>query len=280
MIKAYLFQVEKKKQDISVRKFYSAIRKKTVQEITPENNYGFLLAAFGLPRTERIVVFSETLKKYKQRLLKAHLIPGADEMQDVEAMTFPDNFPRQATVPEIIRQMIIREDIFRRLKRNKIIELTSIQPLSPLAGTVVQERYLEFKYKMTMIGTISAIRNLIDDMQRAVSENVVFVVRDIRLKRTATEDLQKLTTEDSAEESIRLAQAYQFKTKDSSASVSPLTGTAQGNDTKKDELAEKRILASTYGKPQVGANNELSAEITFSVFLYTGNEVKRIKNEK
>ena len=131
-----------------------------------------------------------------------------------------------------------------------------------------------------MIGTISAIRNLIDDMQRAVSENVVFVVRDIRLKRTATEDLQKLTTEDSAEESIRLAQAYQFKTKDSSASVSPLTGTAQGNDTKKDELAEKRILASTYGKPQVGANNELSAEITFSVFLYTGNEVKRIKNEK
>ena len=102
------------------------------------------------------------------------LFPDAESVKVVEDLTFGADFqPRQNQIPNVIRQMMLREDIFRKAKQSKLSSFVSIRELTPpLEGKKENDRYLSFSYEIVVTGTMNQLRDFVNRLQTAYKDIV------------------------------------------------------------------------------------------------------------
>ncbi len=264
LLDKFLAKYDKAKVKKGVEEFQKAIAAMTVEPVTDANVHEFILAALGLPRTAFVTYYKGILRNLQNLFNTKNVIPGAETMADVEKFTFSENFqPTQKQIPLVIQQMMIREDIFKRLRQAGVVQLVSLtETTDPLIGKKQDGGYLFYEYDLTVLAPMNTHRKLINTLQEASQDNVVYVVRDISLARTnINENIADLIAPESKDPAVALIQQFQtpdFEPKDTDAN----------------------LLAGSYGRPMVGRSNNVEMKLSIRLILYTANQLERVDLQK
>ena len=253
-------KVDKKLLEQAMEKFREDVQALTVEPVTKTNVHEFLLAAMGLPRTALVTYYKGILKNLQNLILRQKLIPAAETIKDVEALTYSDEFqPNQKQIPLVIRQMLMREDLFSRAKKAKITKVVSIKELTPqLVEQRVNDDYARYTFEAVFEGSMDSLRDFVNSLQNAYKDNVVYRIRDISLSRAVPENMEDLTAVESKDQAVSLASKFQFP------DFEP-------------QNTEVNLLAASYGKPMVGRSKDISMKLSFDILLYVADELKRVE---
>ena len=244
---------------LAIDNFIKDIKSITVESVDSNNVHEFILASLGLPRTAFVTSYKAQLKRLQRRMFEQKLFPDAESVKDVENLTFGADFqPRQNQIPHVIRQMMLREDIFRRAKQSNLSSFVSISELTPaLEGKKENDRYLSFSYEIVVTGTMNQLRDFINRLQTAYKDNVVYRIRDIEISRNNPEDIADLTSKDTKDPGILLAEKFQM-----------------GDFTPQD--TEENLLAASYGKPVLGRSKQVRMRLNADTLLFIADQLERI----
>ncbi len=253
-------KVDKKILEQAMEKFREDVQALTVEPVTKANVHEFLLAAMGLPRTALVTYYKGMLKNLQNLFFRQKVIPAAETIKDVESLTYSDDFqPNQKQIPLVIRQMLMREDLFNRAKKTKITKVVSIKELTtPLVEKRVNDDYVRYTFEAVFEGPMDALRQFVNSLQNAYKDNIVYRIRDISLSRAVSENMDELTAVESKDQAVTLASKFQFP------DFEP-------------QNTEVNLLAASYGKPMVGRSNDISMKVSFDIFLYVADELKRVE---
>ena len=156
----------------------------------------------------------------------------------------------------------MREDLFRRLRRAGVVQLVSLTETStPLIGQK-QDPYLFFDYELVLLAPMDTLRKLVNILQEAYRDNVVYSIRDISLSRApAGEKIPELIAAETKDPAITLIQQFQtpdFEVKDT----------------------DENLLAGSYRQPMVGKNNNIEMRLSVRFILYIANRLERVDSQK
>lgn len=256
------FKKRKYKEDVlktAVDQFIKDIQTITVEAVDKDNVHEFILASLGLPRTAFVTRYKAQLKRLQRMMFEKKLFRDAESVKAVEDLTFGADFqPRQNQIPHVIRQMMLREDIFRRAKESNLSSFLSIRELTPeLEGKKENDLYLSFSYEIIVTGTMSQLRDFVNRLQTAYKDNVVYRIRDIEISRYNAENIADLLSKDTKDPGTLLAEKFQM------ADFTP-------QDT------EENLLAASYGKPVVGRSKQIKMRINADTILFVADQLERI----
>ncbi len=262
ILNEFLAKYDAEKVKKGVQEFLEAMTLLTVEPITEKNVHEFILASLGLPRTAFVTYYKGNLRNLQNLFFVKNVVPGAESMADVEKFTFRENFqPSQKQIPLVIRQMEIREDLFKRLRAAGTLQLVELSESTPPLVGKKQDPYLLFDYDITVQAPMDTLRKLINIFQEAYRDNVVYVIRDFSLSRVARENVPDLISMESKDPVIALIRQFQtpdFEVKDT-----------DGN-----------LLAGSYGRPMIGRNNNIEMKLSIRFILYTANQLERVDLQK
>lgn len=253
-------KVDPKLLEQAMEKFREDVQELTVEPVTKANVHEFLLAAMGLPRTALVTYYKGILKNLQNLFFRKKVIPAAETIKDVENLTYSDDFqPNQKQIPLVIRQMMMREDLFNRARNAKITKVASIKELTPLLKEQrVNDDYVRYTFDMTVEGPMDNLRVFVNSLQNAYKDNIVYRIRDISLSRETPENIEDLTSVESKDPAVSLASKFQFPD-------------FEPQDT------DVNLLAASYGKPMVGRSKDVSMELSFDILLYVADELNRVE---
>ena len=253
-------KVDPKLLEQAMEKFREDVQELTVEPVTKANVHEFLLAAMGLPRTALVTYYKGILKNLQNLFFRKKVIPAAETIKDVENLTYSDDFqPNQKQIPLVIRQMMMREDLFNRARNAKITKVASIKELTPLLKEQrVNDDYVRYTFDMTVEGPMDNLRAFVNSLQNAYKDNIVYRIRDISLSRETPENIEDLTSVESKDPAVSLASKFQFPD-------------FEPQDT------DVNLLAASYGKPMVGRSKDVSMELSFDILLYVADELNRVE---
>lgn len=100
---------------------------------------------------------------------------------------FDGNIPIKSQIPYIIKHYKLKEDLISRLKKAGISNLKSLDKPGTIDGYLDKNNYLYFNYKMTVKGTFSAIRELVNQMQNSYMDNRIYVIKNLSLSKDSDE---------------------------------------------------------------------------------------------
>lgn len=253
-------KVDPKHLEQAMEKFREDVQELTVEPVTKANVHEFLLAAMGLPRTALVTYYKGILKNLQNLFFRKKVIPAAETIKDVENLTYSDDFqPNQKQIPLVIRQMMMREDLFNRARNAKITKVASIKELTPqLKEQRVNDDYVRYTFDMTVEGPMDNLRAFVNSLQNAYKDNIVYRIRDISLSRETPENIEDLTSVESKDPAVSLASKFQFPD-------------FEPQDT------DVNLLAASYGKPMVGRSKDVTMELSFDILLYVADELNRVE---
>lgn len=253
-------KVDPKLLEQAMEKFREDVQELTVEPVTKANVHEFLLAAMGLPRTALVTYYKGILKNLQNLFFRKKVIPAAETIKDVENLTYSDDFqPNQKQIPLVIRQMMMREDLFNRARNAKITKVASIKELTPLLKEQrVNDDYVRYTFDMVVEGPMDNLRAFVNSLQNAYKDNIVYRIRDISLSRETPENIEDLTSVESKDPAVSLASKFQFPD-------------FEPQDT------DVNLLAASYGKPMVGRSKDVSMELSFDILLYVADELNRVE---
>lgn len=253
-------KVDPKLLEQAMEKFREDVQELTVEPVTKANVHEFLLAAMGLPRTALVTYYKGILKNLQNLFFRKKVIPAAETIKDVENLTYSDDFqPNQKQIPLVIRQMMMREDLFNRARNAKITKVASIKELTPLLKEQrVNDDYVRYTFDMTVEGPMDNLRAFVNSLQNAYKDNIVYRIRDISLSRETPENIEDLTSVESKDPAVSLASKFQFPD-------------FEPQDT------DVNLLAASYGKPMVGRSKDVTMELSFDILLYVADELNRVE---
>ena len=253
-------KVDPKLLEQAMEKFREDVQELTVEPVTKANVHEFLLAAMGLPRTALVTYYKGILKNLQNLFFGKKVIPAAETIKDVENLTYSDDFqPNQKQIPLVIRQMMMREDLFNRARNAKITKVASIKELTPLLKEQrVNDDYVRYTFDMVVEGPMDNLRAFVNSLQNAYKDNIVYRIRDISLSRETPENIEDLTSVESKDPAVSLASKFQFPD-------------FEPQDT------DVNLLAASYGKPMVGRSKDVSMELSFDILLYVADELNRVE---
>jgi len=92
--------------------------------------------------------FKREVNKTHEYFMEKQPIPGVVSKEDLEAMTFnADDLPPQREIYMACRELQIKTDIFRRLVKNRLREVYSLDADIPLAGEPIEnDMYIKYTY--------------------------------------------------------------------------------------------------------------------------------------
>lgn len=263
LLDKFLEKYDKEKVAKGKEAFRTAMAEITVEPVQDDNVHQFILAAFGLPRTAFVTYYKGNLRALQNLFYTKSVIPGAETLADVEKFTFKADFqPEQKQIPLVIQQMVMREDLFRRLRRAGVVQLVSLTETStPLIGQK-QDPYLFFDYELVLLAPMDTLRKLVNILQEAYQDNVVYSIRDVSLSRApAGEKIPELIAAETKDPAITLIQQFQtpdFEVKDT----------------------DENLLAGSYRQPMVGKNNNIEMRLSVRFILYIANRLERVDSQK
>ena len=175
--------------------FCQDIKAFTLEDVTDAAAHEIFLEALGLPRLMRQIDCKNYIDFLYEKYLASDIIPGTgdadpeDKKKIVQECIYGKNANLQAPpvadkVIPIIRNLQIKEDLFRRMKDSGISMLRSMNSGvsygTPLDGDS-ESPILAFTYTLEMTASMEAIDAFINSLHSAYKTDRVYVIRDIKL---------------------------------------------------------------------------------------------------
>ena len=289
-------------------RFCQQIQENTIEEILDKDltaAKSIFLDALGVPRTMKsnecrffVVAITNSIKK------KPSVIPGlanfakksAEKGNEggldgrIKAFTtnYQDFMPPAGNVVHVFRHYRILEDLFRLMRESNIRELVSVEspfsvpPYGNPTGEQVPElgsEYKKYTYKITIVSTVSEIREFVNQLHRAEKQNLVFDIQEISfLKPPLLDDVKSASDK---VEALRKAANQPTENKDQQ-SASETEGSAGSDSSAQNGAAapKQRSPEEIYADPEYGAvllgKDELvQAVIRFDYILYIGELLRK-----
>ena len=174
------------KLGVAKASFRDVLRNESIECSKPSDNIDeYILESLGFNRD----ISPEDCKRYIRHMseeFKKLLSP----QNGVNSIGTPPNFsfemykdalPNKSQIPYIIKHYKLKEDLIYRLKKANITNLESMDKTGAIDGIVDKNGYLYFNYKMTVKGPLSAIRELVNQMQNAYMDNRIYVIKNLSL---------------------------------------------------------------------------------------------------
>ena len=177
--------------------FRDEVQKLTLEEVTYDVARELFLDAIGLPRLMRQDDCKSFIEIMWRKYCDSDIIPGLPASDDdriererlVQSFIYGKNLNQQTLpMPEmvipIIRNIQIKEDLFRKMKESGITALLSMDTTTFYGATLDSDTegpILAFTYTLEMTASMEAIDAFINDLQGAYKSDRVYVVSDIKL---------------------------------------------------------------------------------------------------
>ena len=170
----------------------------TVEDVTDAVARELFLDALGFPREMRQNDCRIYLGTITEKYVNSDLIPGLPQDDPEERQKLAQKFifgtlnprmrpPAEMVIP-IIRNVRIKEDLFRRMKKSGIVSLDSMT-VNSLYGERLEydnaERLLAYCCELELTASIGAIDAFIDSLHQAFDSGFVYLVSGIRFPRWA-----------------------------------------------------------------------------------------------
>lgn len=179
--------------------FRNDVDELTVEDVSEEVAYEIFLDAIGIPREMRPVACRSYLETITRKYLASDLIPGLPEDDSTEKQRLiqkfiygsrdPKAMPDAKLVIEIIRNIQIKEDLFRRMKEAGI---TSLEDMTASQATDVpgdnESRLLRYTYELDLTASMEAIDAFINSLHEAYNSDRVYIVSNDHFKLTTSEE--------------------------------------------------------------------------------------------
>lgn len=175
--------------------FRQDVQAETLEDVSDSVAHEIFLEALGLPRLMRQIDCKNYIDFLYEKYLASAIIPGTadvdldDRRKIVQECIYGKNANLQAPpvadkVIPIIRNMQIKEDLFRRMKDSGIAKLRSMNSGvsygTPLDGDS-ESPILAFTYTLEMTASMEAIDTFINSLHSAYKTDRVYVIKDIKL---------------------------------------------------------------------------------------------------
>lgn len=177
--------------------FRDEVQKLTLEDVTNDVARELFLDAIGLPRLMRQDDCKTYIEIIWRKYCDTDLIPGlpavgedqAERERLVQSFIYGKNLNRTTLpMPEmvipIIRNIQIKEDLFRRMRDKGITSLISLDTSTFYGASLDNDSegpILAFTYTLEMTGSMEAIDAFINDLQGAYKSDRVYVVSSIKL---------------------------------------------------------------------------------------------------
>lgn len=223
--------------------------------------------ALGLPRTKPQLLSQSYLGEMQRAFVSKQLFPGVKDLETVRNFTYKDYVtqpPAFQAIPEIMLAMPVYEDIARRLRSVENLILTDMSKTNP-APTNGNDKYLSYRFKIKVTCTMDGLRDLVNKLHGAYTDNRVYIVRWVSVTGTSEDELGELkkileSSEGSTAPATARRRNYRSRNRTRSAEQSAISPYL-------DSLNLK------YASRVVGKQKEISAEIDFDYCIYVGERV-------
>ena len=257
-------EYEPEKLDAAKAVFKEVLRNESIEysKDKPFDNIDeYILESLGFNRD----ISSEDCTRYIEHM-NSNLKKLLNPQNGVNSIATPPKFsptvyanalPNKSQIPHIIKHYKLKEDLICRLKKANITNLESMDRTGAIDGIVDKNGYLYFNYKMTVKGSLSSIRELVNQMQDAYKDNRVYVIKNLSLLKDYDE-VTKIEAPPSKESE---------------------TPEEKDQNLFKPEVAVKPSEKKTTGKspvdlPLIGGigSDNVTAEIEFDYVIYLESE--------
>lgn len=254
---------------------FAEYAKQYVEYKAPGTQYKCLLDALGLPTTGTFLALRELLRD--QNYWKEE-IPGLEEQlknKDMDEEKIENllktrlislNIDWKNQPPQILiyRQLQIKQDIYRRMKRANVAKVESVMldvadnsaaatttmnanVPEPLAGVgILGNNFLKYTYKIKFQGSMESIRDFLDELNNAYNDCRIYNVRDVSF-------LTHIIEKDELEKILE--------------------------DDKDSKISEGQEVPESYGRIVIGKDLNVSCEILVDYIMYVQDILPRQKKE-
>ena len=179
--------------------FREEVQELTLEDVTYDVAHELFLDALGLPRLMRQRDCKNYVDILYEKYMASDIIPGlpAMEFRDdiVQDFIYGKNLNRQGLpVPDmvipILRNIQIKEDLFRRMKDSGIKRLDSMSVLKFYGSDLTEDSeapILLFTYTLEMTASLEAIDKFINSLHTAYKTDRVYVIKEIRFSSPSTD---------------------------------------------------------------------------------------------
>ena len=319
-VKAKTYQDNAKvKFDAAFEDFRQAVQPETLEEMTDDATIQILMQAMGLPRSMMPRDCFAYITKMYEIMEKSKCIPGSDVYNASELVRSfiydpQGKSPPPENIVQIFRRFQIMEDLFMRLNRAGIKNLSDVVFENSLSGSnMVSGNYLKHTIQITVESHMDQIRELLNVFQQAYEDNRVYIVTEMELSRIDAKEVQgvdfgrsggsrsgssrpgavfggrssggdpdaissRSSTRSSVSSSSGRMPMGMRQSGTASSGRMPM-GMRQGNMMNNgneyvDPLLLDPALSPEYGQPEIGLSELISGVITFDYIIYVGDEIK------
>ena len=256
--------ISKADMEAAFKKFIADVQTETVEELTYYTGYSILGAAVGLQRTMSASMAHVYLTQSQKKINDQRLIPGVTKLSTVQDFTFNQfvqTFPSGDAILDILYTMPIYEDIFNRMKKARLIQVDSFSRLSVVK---LSDKYTVYSFKTRVYGPMNSIREFVNSLQNAYKDNRVYVITWISIFSRSTDEVEK-------------TRAKIFGTGSSSPDqLDGRGGTRRQPVNRRTPRSELEIeMQPDYGSTVIGLDNNVSADIEFKYYVYTGDWLRK-----
>lgn len=256
-----LAKYDPEKVNVAKTAFTDVLKAESVEPLDDLDDY--ILDSIGVPRN----MTPEDSRRYIMHMSeKLQVLLSNDKIGKGITIKAPatnsfiiyDKLPLPSLIPYIVKNYKLIEDLLFRLKKAGVTNLVSLSKVTPLDG-YVDKGYLYFNYKISLSGTMSAIREFVNLLQNSHLDNRVYIIKNIKLEK-AFDEVTKITA---------VATAPVEAVKNPGADSNPFRDNAVKNDAVSLIPVDSKLVMGGMD------TNIINAEIDVDYVTYIEDEIKK-----
>jgi hypothetical protein len=260
LLEGFMKTLDQEKLPAAFKAFCVEAQKNMLEELRDSSAKEVFLHALGVPRTMSPTFCKDYIIKTQELFSNAYKpLVTPENVSRLTIIDYASRVPANDEIPTIIRKLQLFEDLFWRIRQAGIVKIESVSMLGSIMGDEIGKDFLRFSYRISVSGELDSIRKLVNLFQDAYKDNRVYSIKDIAL--TEVDDMVPKLEKTSVIGMPRVI------------STSRRTDNAQPGS--KDEKELPPEARPDYGKPLVGADNTIQADIEFDYIIFVGDALKR-----
>ena len=265
--------ISKNDMENAFKKFIADLQLETVEDLTYHTGYSLLASALGLQRTMSASMAHVYLTQIQKKINDQRLIPGVTKLSTVQDYTFNQfvqTFPSGDAILDILYTMPIYEDIFSRMKKARLAQVDSFSRISVIK---LSDKYTVYSFKARIYGPLNSVRTFVNSLQDAYKDNRVYVITWISITSRSTDEVERTRSRIFGTGSASQDQ------REMDPGMGRPPNRLQPVSRARAQRSELEIeMQPDYGSTVIGIDNNVTAEIEFKYYVYTGDWLKNKTN--
>ncbi len=286
---------DESKVEAAFNRFIETVQKITVEPLQGQAANEIFAVALGVPRTMNSSSCHVLLATMQRNIFDRRNIPGVLNLQTVRDFTYDQYVqtpPPPSKISDILTMMPAYEDIFYRMRLSKLSNVESLERLNE--GVAQSDKYMKYSFKTKVTGDIDAVRKFINALHEAYKDNRVYVVTWVALNSHTDQEVAQaraLITGDTRGVQQQPQQQprrgnypqqpgqrnYQQPPVQPMPMPRPNYNNAPRRAGQPNSAVNEEHLPpeerSDYGRVIIGLNRQVTADIEFDYYIFTGDQL-------